>query len=358
MKRHRMLAILVILSGCLLIGNSIYRITENKEEIESNTSLHMEEDLENKERKADEKQQIYSLAQASTDEISPTPIPMQTSISEPTPVSKGDVLERSYPSHRDFPYGSMEFVDDQAYAFLKEIYDEIDFYGEFELGEADLYDEYIAQYKKLVENEITFTVTETGEKYYLKEYKSMKVYGDETFDPNDFVYYLFDMDGDGAPELCIWDLYSYIFKYDIHSGDMVLWHEIETYWEQILGTRKLWWGWEGMRYTMVELDDDGNLEMGVYFLREAYWSNGNETYLITVPIYADGCKQIDLPEEMKQQAYFSEDSQVYMFNVTEEQFYELTGDFFEACKLSEESLKKVSYNYGDLFGEGNMKLGN
>ena len=195
-------------------------------------------------------------------------------------------------------------------------------------------------------------MTETREKYYLKEYKSMAVSDDEVFDPNDFDYYLFDMDGDGRPELCMWNFSTYIFKYDTSIENIILWHEIESGWERILGTRKLWWAWEGIRYALCELDGNGNLEMGVYFLIEPYSSDIKETYLITVPFYEDESKQISLTDEMKRRAYFSESNQLYMFNVTEEQFYELTEDFFEAGELAEEKLEKVKYSYEDLFSEG------
>lgn len=83
---------------------------------------------------------------------------------------------RSYDSHREFPYGSMEYVDEKNYAFLKKTYDEIDFTGEYQMGNQELYEEYRKEYKKLVDNEITFTEPETGETYYLKEYGGLKVY--------------------------------------------------------------------------------------------------------------------------------------------------------------------------------------
>lgn len=83
---------------------------------------------------------------------------------------------RSYDSHREFPYGSMEYVDEKNYAFLKKTYDEIDFTGEYQMGNQELCEKYRKEYKKLVDNEITFTDPETGETYYLKEYGGLKVY--------------------------------------------------------------------------------------------------------------------------------------------------------------------------------------
>lgn len=284
-----------------------------------------------------------------------TPDPDYVSQIESVPKVKGDIPERSYESFRDFPYENMDFADDETVAFLKDIYENIDFYGEFEMGDAALYDTYIEEYKKLVQNEVAFTIPETGKEYYLKEYDSLKVWGDEVFDPREFTYYLFDMDGDGAPELCIWNSSTYIFKYDADANKTVLWEKINSPWERIHGTLKLRWNWEGVRYTLCELDKEGELSMGVYFMTEAFYSNGNIAYLVTVPKYTDEKKQINITRAMKEQAYFCEEEQVYMFYITEEQYDELTEDFFKAEELSEENLKEVTYTYDDLFGKNDEK---
>ena len=65
----------------------------------------------------------------------------------------------------------MEFVDDETYAFLKEAYDAIDFYGEFKTGDLKLYKRYIAKYKALVKNEVPLYNEEEDKNVYLSEYK-------------------------------------------------------------------------------------------------------------------------------------------------------------------------------------------
>lgn len=273
----------------------------------------------------------------------------------PTFVVKGEIPERSYKSRREFPYETMEFVNDETYVALKDIYENINFFGEFKKGDLTVYDSYMEQYRKLVENEVSFTVTETGEKYYLKDYIDTKDYyspidyDSQEFNPHAFVYYLFDMNEDGMPELCIWRSLTYIFKYDYESGEVFLWNETETPWEKIIGTRKFWWNWEGVQYSLCEVNEEGELLMGVFFLVE-YWNEENILYLLTIPQYTEEKRQIDITKEMKEQAYFSEEDQLYMFRVTEEQFNELAGNFFEAGELAEEKIKEVSYTYDELFG--------
>ena len=78
--------------------------------------------------------------------------------------------------------------------------------------------------------------------------------------------------------------------------------------------------------------------MGVYFLFYEYGEDA-ASWLVTVPTYYDEEKEIDIPQEMIEQAYFCEESGLYMFNVSEQQYDELTKAYFEAERLSEENLK-------------------
>lgn len=277
-----------------------------------------------------------------------------SSRAEPQPVSQANLSERSYDSFRDFPYENMDFIDEETFTFFKEVYGNIDFYGEFEMGDLTLYDAYIKAYKKLVCNEIPFIAPETGEEHYIEEYIDPAVYGGQIFDPHEFVYYLVDMDGDDTPELCVWKYSTYIFKYDASHGKMILWDTIDSSWERIHGTGELCWNWEGTRHTLCRLDENGEIIFGVYFMEEATWSNGKETFMVTVPFYADENKKIEITQEMKDQAYYSEEEDLYFFNVTEEQYHELTEDFFEAHDISEEKLKTIGYTYDELFGNGTL----
>ena len=264
---------------------------------------------------------------------------------------------RSYDSHREFPYGNMEFVDEKTYAYLKKTYDEIDFTGEFQIGNLDIYDEYKEEFKKMLNNEITFTELETGEEYYINEYSGLKAYGDEEFDPGEFRYYLFDMDGDDTPELCIWDRETYIFKYHSDSGEMELWREIPFYNMQIHGTKAFSWDWEGVRYGFERIDERGEEIFDVYFLVEASWSNGIETYMVAMPFYNG--KQVEMPKEMEEQGYFSEENELYLYHVTEEQFDELTQDYFKALKESDKERERVTFTYEELFeADDNAKIDN
>ena len=117
----------------------------------------------------------------------------------------------------DLPYASQEMVD-----ILKEEYGKISFYGTFEQGDPECYDEYKAYFLKLVNNEIPFMDMETGEQCYLKDVQDLEdleLFRDESLPVSDRkLYYFFDADGDGAPELGVRNPYhhttQYIFRYD------------------------------------------------------------------------------------------------------------------------------------------------
>lgn len=227
----------------------------------------------------------------------------------------------------------------------------MDFTGEFQTGNLDLYEDYKKEYKKLVDNEIAFTNPQTGEACYLKDFSIFRTFGDEEYDPGEYSYLLFDMDGDGAPELCIWDSQSYIFKYDSKSETMILWMEIPFYNELIHGTKALSWSWDGVRFGFTRIDEKGEELFDVYFLIEGGWSNGIVTYMMSMPYY-DG-KQVEMPEGMEKQGYFSEENGLYLFQVTEEQFEELTLDYFTEMKESHRKRQKLTLSYEEMFEADN-----
>lgn len=70
-----------------------------------------------------------------------------------------ETTERSYESFRDFPHGNMEYIDETAYVFLKDIYAGIEYKSEAAQGDLAVYDEYICKYEELLN---TFIAIELG----------------------------------------------------------------------------------------------------------------------------------------------------------------------------------------------------
>ena len=56
-------------------------------------------------------------------------------------------------------------------------------------------------------------------------------------------------------------------------------------------------------------------------------------------------------QENKKDAYYVEEDDSYYFRVNEEEFNQLTEDYFEAERIAEEDIMDVSFSYDELFGK-------
>ena len=251
---------------------------------------------------------------------------------EITPISEtAQSGAKSFDSTRDFPYENMQVVSDEVYEVLKDAYGKMDFSVEFKGGNIEDNSEYIYAGLKRTEQEMK------------------KI--DEHFDPHEYIYYVFDMDGDSLPEICVWKYMTYIFKYDAEEDKVHLWREIKSPWEQVFGTNKLGWNWEGVRCSMCRLDQNGDTVSGVCFMEEAAWSNGKETFLVTMPFDLSDDQKFVWTGKMKSEAYYSREDDLFFFPVTKEQYQELTKRFYEAETLADQERKKVGYTYDELSGK-------
>lgn len=257
------------------------------------------------------------------------------------------------------------FIDDKIYGIIKDAYKEVDFYGEFKKGNMEIYDLYREQYLKLVSGEATFFDKTTDKEYYINEFKEMDYTyagnlikeGDyaNVYDPNNYVYYFFDVDNDGLPELCISNeiRFIYIFKYDINSSSFSLWYEIPTTWIRLMGTNKLWFygGGSPVEYAYWYLDKEGVEICSVRFYLEGYHNKETKlddtAYMVSLPQFTN--VKLELTKDMEGQAILDKQQNIYYFRVTEQQWNELTEDFFEARRLAETNIEEVTFSYQELF---------
>jgi len=97
---------------------------------------------------------------------------------------------RKYTSSFDFPYDNIEFATGDVYKTLKDAYEQVDFYGEFKKGDMELYNEYRKKYIQLINNEVPFLDSHTGEVYYLNEFEQLKIhYENDTYDINNLIFH-------------------------------------------------------------------------------------------------------------------------------------------------------------------------
>lgn len=208
------------------------------------------------------------------------------------------------------------YIDEEAFLTLKEIYGQIDFNGVFYQGNQSKADLYKAQFNRFLKGEIPILEKETGEEVYIYDYQIFKEDVElDIFDLNRYTYYYFDMDGDDNPELCIKDDVSSVFV---------------------------------IKY------DEGEWEYGVWFKTE--YNKDGIWYMVSLPrYYTQSDKSFELDDKIRRQGFYDNSQHLYYFLVTEEQYNELTHAYVEAYQLAEEKRQEVTYSYEELFGSPKSK---
>lgn len=247
-----------------------------------------------------------------------------------------------------YPYDEVKYADKKTVSVLMKAYEKVDFSSEFQKGNLEEYDFYKKKYKLLLNNEVTFTLQETGEQYYIKEFKYVVSEKNDIYDARNYTYLFFDMDGDGAPELIMTDhyYYIYIFRYDKDTEKMILWYQTSfNLWDSVHGTRAFRWDREGRQHLFSRLDKDGKEIYQILFFERDH--NGEMVYMAALPFYTG--EETVLSRRMRKYAYYSEGFHAYYFRVTEDQYDALTGRYFEALKESDEHRAEVTFTYEELF---------
>lgn len=244
---------------------------------------------------------------------------------------------------------AVDYVDEKLYAEIKDIYKSIDFTVSFDPGDVTKYDLYKAKFKKFMDGERTVWIKETGKEQYIYEMEEFRMdFEPGEYDAGKYSYYFFDINGDEDPELCVTNKarFVYAFQYDEEQDQIVLWKEYISSTISLMGTQKLaFGGWLGEG--LIRLDENGDHVFSVFFKVEGGRSYRNEIedygYLVSLPEY------IELRNDMIEQAIYFEAEESYYFRVTEEQFEELTKDYYDARKAMHAALDEVTYTYTELF---------
>lgn len=265
----------------------------------------------------------------------------------------GVPIDRIYDSRQleGFSYEEMEFVDDEIYEKIKTVYSVIKWDGEFERGNEDEFEYYRRKFREFLLFERTFIDSETGEKLTLKDFPPIKIPDgiEATYDMESYKYYFFDMDGDGAQELCIPEVSFWaIFKYDKNKDEIILWKRLDASFYYLGGSRIIFWS-NGELNTFCELNDDGTEEMTVKFFSCSY-ENGT-VYCVEMPQYINEEEQIKFSKEVKRQCYYDRWARTYFFRVTEEQYKELTKDYYKMKDRVQEGSEEVTYTYEEMIRE-------
>jgi len=267
-------------------------------------------------------------------------------------VNNPDLNEkRSYDSFSSSSFahnGEIEFVDKATYNILKSAYGKVDFSGKFRKGDTAVYDLYKKEYVKLIKGEADFYDRKTGEKLSI---------GDLQHEVNfeESLLMLFDMSGDGNPELYITDgaRYKYVFKYNLKSDRFVLWADLGSTWYGLAGTQKVFWSRFQENNIFYILDENGNPNCTVYFHSKALVNDKTEqqesAYMVSMPEYAG--KTVKYTKAMKSKRYFDEYHQKYFFRVTREQYDQLVAGYFKSIDLAYQQTLALTYTYEEMLSD-------
>lgn len=251
---------------------------------------------------------------------------------------------------QDIPY-----VDERTFEIIKSAYSEVDFTAEFEQGNRESYEDYLKKFWHLLQNDIPFWDRELNRNVFIKDWE--EVYGQyATFDLRKSLYYFFDMNGDGFPELCIDPQEPVvIFEYDAEKDQCILWAWLGG--KDIIGTGKVMLHpeYESIICDFFQLNEYGDFELETLFWAEFFFGMGEDINMVMFPNYLAQEKKWILTEDIKQQGILEESSGQWFFRITDEQFEELQKPYMEAYNLALERQRKEAYTYEELFGKFESK---
>ena len=247
--------------------------------------------------------------------------------------------------NRNLPY-----VDEEVFGIIKAAYLKVDFEGEFDKGNPDIYKEYREIFQRLVRNEAPYLDRKTGEETYLKDCTSFG-YSPETAELESFEYIFFDIEGDGMQELFIRNSgRNAAFKYDPEEEKIISWHigldgsdGSWGPWETLIGTGKVQNNILMKDFNYYQYDESEKKVCSTTILFQALNSE-NMVYLVRIPEYADREGE-EVPEKIKSQGSFEQNNEKWYFRVTKEQYEELLQLHWDAYEAAEEKIKEVTYTY-------------
>lgn len=310
----------------------------------------------------------------------------------------------------DLPYASQE-----TFETILSLYENVDMSGEYEQGDQERYAVYLDAFYKLIRQNALVTDRESGDTVALSElpFFERPLYpaedGEDAYQPELYEYYFFDADGDGAPELTIYQRTAgfMIFDYDMRTDSYYIWYDAGACWYLLPGSNKILWTWDGGTYqAFYQLDEKGE-ETGETFCMSSYYNGEQALYLVMLPKSAEasgagGAERADaageepginadtaggepgtnadiaggrpadrsetedgsqsgfeITEEMKAEGMYSIADEQWYFRVTGKQYEMITEQYWEAYESGYERMDREAYTYEELFGalEGKEESG-
>lgn len=243
----------------------------------------------------------------------------------------------------------LPYVNTETFAFLRDAYADVDFSGEFERGDSDTYPRYLDAFYQLFCGNALLTDRETGETMPLSDFPFFEDFF--LSEKDSYSFYFFDMDGDGAPELTVYQFAEgyVVLDYDAETDVFSIWYDAEACWYSLVGSRKMLWAWDGRYLAFYQLDENGDAACET-FCGSMYYNGEEAVYLVMLPNYAREEERIFVPEDIRAQGRYSQSDEQWCFRVTGEQYEEITEAFWDAYESCYEQRDIETDTYEELFG--------
>lgn len=249
-----------------------------------------------------------------------------------------NVYDGSYASKKIMKYSSKGTVEK-----LKMVYNEIEFYDEFNVGDLEEYDYYAEKYTRLLKHEARF--------YYPADNAYYEIHYDyEDLKHDSLTIYLFDMDEDGKPELCLAGVFGiFVYKYIPETDQYVEWWSCGGGSAAFLGSRRYTqYGLKGI-YIYEQFSKSGETECRLYLREYKTVEDPDRIYLVSLPTYREGIRQADIIDDMSNEGYYEEQPSetgggVCYFRVTETEYLEITAPYEEAVRAARAEGQEFIFN--------------
>ena len=271
----------------------------------------------------------------------------------------GEEYQREYDDWHDMLEDKrLPYANTETFEFLRDAYAEINFSGELESGDLDIYPLYLDAFYRLFQEDALLTDRETGGTMLLSEFPFFEDFftaeegEDESWSKKDrYSFGFFDMDGDGAPELTVYQFaVGYVvLDYNVKEDVYTIWYDAEACWYGLAGSGKMLWAWDGRYLAFYQLDESGAEACGT-FCGSMYYNGEEAVCLVMLPTYTKEEERLFVPEEIQAQGSYSQLDGQWCFRVTGEQYAEITEAFWDAYDLVKEHKERGFDTYEELFG--------
>ena len=134
--------------------------------------------------------------------VSPTDEPLISSINNQIPENKTiKTIDYVIYNSNEINYEDIKFIDENIYKAISEVNSSIDYYGTFENEDITDSESILEKYYRVVVGEETYINVDKDNENMEDDFRSIN--------PNEYVYYQFNMDKDSFPELIVSDQQRY-----------------------------------------------------------------------------------------------------------------------------------------------------